>query len=201
MDLVWLGFPESALPGVLDLARGKGFGLEKGSDGHYVISGIPALGGYDEWKKSAVAEGLARAETPVKVRPLASSGKSKRSEYLLFRLLFDFSVYVLKTIPKFNKSYRFSLGERMVSNAMVLSEAVNLYVNHEHRLDFNDLAKTLLTLRFQFRLANELHQVSLKQWMYVNQNIEEIFRIVSPESTVPGNRGACVVESSIPPSP
>lgn len=100
-DFVWLGFPEKALGAILATAKSKNFVVKNISDSHIVISNIPNRGGFDAWKENAINSN--KVEKGVIPSP-DNKSLSQKSDYLLFRLVYDFSVYVLNLVPKFNKS-------------------------------------------------------------------------------------------------
>lgn len=196
-DFVWLGFPEKALGAILATAKSKNFVVKNISDSHIVISNIPNRGGFDTWKENAINSN--KVEKGVIPSP-DNKSLSQKSDYLLFRLVYDFSVYVLNLVPKFNKIYKFSIGSRIIEDVLDSAELVNLNVNHERFIDKNDLVKRFLNVRLRFRFANDLKQVSLKQWLFVNGKIEEILSIISPESIRSRTDGEGLEESSMPPT-
>lgn len=178
-DFVWLGFPESALNAVISVAKNKGFSVKNISENHIIISGIFNNNGFDSWKENVIRDNkISKGVIPSE----EDKSLSQKSDYFLFRLMYDFSIYVLKLVPNFNKVYRFSIGSRIIDNISFCIEMINLNVNHEHFIDKNNIIKRLLDVRLWFRIANDLKQVSLKQWMFVNGKIADILSIISPES-------------------
>lgn len=201
-DLVWLGFPKNVLKDLQLTAKQKGFIYETINEDHIVIKNVPNTDGYDEWK-SAILSTPNTPEPPKKVRENVQNEQKKEakaSEYLIYRLVFDFTVYASNLVPKINKIYRYPIGERLLNSLVDVMEHIYLYINHCARLDVDFLVQSFLRIRLDFRLLNELHQVSLNQWMFINQKIEEILKIVSPESLRSRTQGASNEESSILPA-
>ena len=128
-DFVWLGFPEKALGAILATAKSKNFVVKNISDSHIVISNIPNRGGFDAWKENAINSN--KVEKGVIPSP-DNKSLSQKSDYLLFRLVYDFSVYVLNLVPKFNKIYKFSIGSRIIED--VLDSAEPWHARRAHLL-------------------------------------------------------------------
>ena len=126
-DIVWLGFPNSALPHILDMAESRGCTIQHISSDHILVDGLQAVEGYSVWR-----EGIIRPTRIVDGKPKSSV---KNSEYLLFKRLYDFSLYTLKLVPKFDRDYKFSLGQRLIDISLELSEQSFLYVNHCSKLN------------------------------------------------------------------
>lgn len=191
-DLVWLGFPELVLKDILEMAVQKRFEVHHVSADHIVIQNVPEKGDFENWKNS-VTKASNDENKEVRTGP-------KQSVLLLFRICYDFTLYVSRLVPKFGKSYKFSYGEHMLQDSLNISELVYLNVNHDHFVSKNEIVQPLLRLRLDFRLLKDLKQISLKQWLFVNQKIEEMLQIISPESARSRTVRECVEESSILPS-
>lgn len=159
-DIVWLGFPNSALPHILDMAESRGCTIQHISSDHILVDGLQTTDGYSVWR-----EGIIRPTRIVDGKPKSSV---KNSEYLLFKRLYDFSLYTLKLVPKFDRDYKFSLGQRLIDISLELSEQSFLYVNHCSKLNTERVVLDLMRMRVYFRMANELHLVSQKQWLFLN---------------------------------
>ncbi|PWJ70164.1 MULTISPECIES: hypothetical protein [unclassified Fibrobacter] len=201
-DLVYLGFPKNVLSDLQLTSKQKGFVYEVIDDDHIVIRNVPNVDGYDEWKSGvlSIPKSTDQPKKESKSTPKEQKKEAKTSEYLLYRLVFDFTVYSSNLVPKINRIYRFPIGERLLNALVDVTEHVYLYINHVNKLDCDSLVQSLLRIRLDFRLLNELHQVSLNQWMFVNQKIEEILKIVSPESLRSRTQGVSNEESSILPA-
>lgn len=187
-DIVWLGFPNSALQKMLDTAESLGCSVQYITQEHILISGLHKLDGYPEWR-----EGIVR---PTRIVDGKSKSSIKNSEYLLFKQLYDFSIYVLKLVPKFDRDYKFSLGQRLIDISLELSEQSFLYVNHCSKLNTERVVLDLMRMRVYFRMANELHLVSQKQWLFINSNIEDCLKMLPRESACLRTGGEVVEESS-----
>lgn len=200
-DLVWLGFPKTVLKDIQMTAKQKSFSYEVLDDSHIVIKGIPDIDGFQEWKSnilSSPSEDKKKLATKETKDP--SKKETKTAEFLLYRLVFDFTIYASNLIPKINRSYRYPVGERIMNELLNVGEHVFLYINHRKAIDSTSIIDSLYRIRFDFRLLNELKQVSVNQWMFINQKIEEILKMVMPESMYSRMHGVSKEESSILPT-
>ena len=187
-DIVWLGFPDSALSKILDMAESQGCAVSNISPDHILVDGLQTMDGYSVWR-----EGVIRLTRIVDGKPKSSV---KNSEYLLFKRLYDFSIYTLKLVPKFDRVYKFSLGQRLIDISLELSEQSFLYVNHCSKLNTERVVFGLMRMRVYFRMANELHLVSQKQWLFINSTIEVCLKMLPRESACLRTGGEVVEESS-----
>ena len=200
-DLVWLGFPKTVLKDVQMTAKQKAFSYEVLDDSHIVIKGIPDIDGFQEWKSDILSSPTADKKKPTPKEAKDSSKKDvKTAEFLLYRLVFDFIIYSSKLVPKIDRDYKFTIGERIVNELVNVGEHIFLYINHRTAIDSTSVIDSLYRIRFDFRLLNELKQVSIDQWMFVNTKIEEILKTIMPESMSSRTHGASEEESSILPS-
>jgi hypothetical protein len=200
-DLVWLGFPKTVLKDIQMTAKQKLFSYEVLDDSHIVIKGIPNIDGFQEWKSnilSSPSEDKKKLTTKETKDP--SKKEAKTAEYLLYRLVSDFTIYASNLIPKINRSYRYPVGERIMNELLSVGEHIFLYINHRTAIDSTSVIDSLYRIRFDFRFLNELKQVSIDKWMFVNTKIEEILKTIMPESMSSRTHGASKEESSILPS-
>ena len=200
-DLVWLGFPKTVLKDIQMTAKQKSFSYEVLDDSHIVIKGIPNIDGFQEWKSnilSSPSEDKKKLTTKETKDP--SKKEAKTAEYLLYRLVSDFTIYASNLIPKINRSYRYPVGERIMNELLSVGEHIFLYINHRTAIDSTSVIDSLYRIRFDFRFLNELKQVSIDKWMFVNTKIEEILKTIMPESMSSRTHGASKEESSILPS-
>ena len=187
-DIVWLWFPDSALSKILDMAESQGCAVSNISPDHILVDGLQTMDGYSVWR-----EGIIRLTRIVDGKPKSSV---KNSEYFLFKRLYDFSIYTLKLVPKFDRVYKFSLGQRLIDISLELSEQSFLYVNHCSKLNTERVVFGLMRMRVYFRMANELHLVSQKQWLFINSTIEVCLKMLPRESACLRTGGEVVEESS-----
>ena len=174
-DLVYLGFPNTVLNDIKTMSENNNYIFENIDDSHIVIKGIPYINGFETWRASIPYQ-KETTETKNKVSNTNASG------YLLYKLIFDFTIYYSNLVPKINKIYRFTLGNKPMDILVNICENIYLYVNKHISLNYNALLQSIIRLRLDFRILNELHQISIKQWMFINQNIENILKMIFQES-------------------
>ena len=150
-DLVYLGFPKNVLSDLQLTSKQKGFVYEVIDDDHIVIRNVPNVDGYDEWKSGVllIPKSTDQPKKDSKSTPKEQKKEAKTSEYLLYRLVFDFTVYASNLVPKINRIYRFPIGERLLNALVDVTEHVYLYINHINKLDCDSLVQSLL--RFNSR--------------------------------------------------
>jgi len=146
-DLVWLGFPDNALKDVVDIAKERNFEVSKIDENHYSITNVVGVLGFEKWK-SAIVESSCKED-------VERVGKTNKLDYLLFRLVYDFELYVLKLVPKFNKVFKFSLGQRIIDYVMELGECVYMHVNKVSHLYVSNLKLTLHPRKISLQPASK----------------------------------------------
>ena len=179
-----VGFPETQLNKFMQSARDKGLTVTQIDSSHIVFSGLPAVGGFDDWKRDA---------------ELFSEDKSTKSDIcsakdtLLFKKCFDFAIYILKLVKHISKGYKFSIGQPMAVDMIEIAKETNAYANHISELPYNRLVRILQDTRIRLRLLNSLDELHEKQWLYANQLIQNILNLIIPESVRSSER--CRTES------
>lgn len=176
-ELIFLGFPDMTLDKIKSISFAKQYSVSILNESHITISGLPNISGYDEWSVGVLSGVMEYAQT---MRNAPESRLSKEA----YSLLLD----VFNVVPKFIKDYKFSIGQRMMSTALDISEQA--YAGKVNGEDINKL-------RMYFRVANELHQISDGWWHDAIKKIETVRMLGSASLRICGE--ACEAESSIPP--
>jgi len=196
MDLTWLGFPESVLPALQNVATANGWGWEPVSKDHVKITEIPGLEGFEAWKEKILADtsvpGSAKKE---KESVCAYSNPDMLRAY---RLIYDFDLYMFRLSARFNRDFRFGMGERLRGSLTDLLESLHLSLNHLEFFDTASALRLLQRVRVELRLLCDLKQLSEKQWFFANKSMEDIFKLLQPESARPRTGGECNEKSSGP---
>lgn len=172
-DIVWLGFPESSRQFFINLSNAKGYSVYYITDDHFVIKGVPTLGGFDDWKNN-----LVRSSSII-----PKESEIKNSEFHTYKLAYDFSLHVLRAISKFNRAYKFSLGQRINDTMTSIMSDIHLHINSLSELNIKTIKCEIMDLRLYFRMAKDLNQIKEKQWLFINSNLEGILESLSSESS------------------
>ena len=194
MDLVWLGFPESVLPALQAESAADGWEWNQVTNDHVKITGIPAQQGFEEWKEKIVAD-FARPEKAEEKNLLEPPVPDVLRAY---RLIYDFNLYIFRLSAKFNRDFKFGIGERLRGSLMDLLESAHLSLNHLEHFDASRALCLLERVRVELRLLCDLKQLSEKQWLFMNGKLEEILKLLLSESSRSRTTGACKEKSSDP---
>ena len=149
-SFVWLGFPEGVLQAVVAQAASLGARPEQVAEDHWVLSGLPAVAGFEAWKAGVLAQAVESAGANVSdaaVRVAASSTalsnaaqargvsepppRSTPEAGLMAAYLksYQLTLEIYRTCGTLAKEYRFSLGERLRLASSELVERLHLVVN------------------------------------------------------------------------
>jgi hypothetical protein len=92
---------------------------------------------------------------------------------------YDLTLWIVQKVEKFPKSYRFSVGQRMIDAALDL---LLLLVEAAYRRDKRETLRTagLRTnaLRFLLRLANDLKLLPPSAYGFATEQLDEVGRMV-----------------------
>ncbi len=194
-ELVWLGFPRNVLPVLEKESLSRLWSFRVVSEDHILIQGFPAAGDFETWKGAALSalQNAARPADSVIAVPRDAD------RFLpLYKQSYDFVVYLYGTTSKLSRDVRYGLGERMRLNATEGLESLHLVVNGcEDGIPLLvDYRKRIFRMRLDLRLLKDLHQINIKQWGYLNQQLETIQRILWSESGSSRTAGANPIQSS-----
>jgi len=93
--------------------------------------------------------------------------------------VYDLILWLLNRIPKFPRSHRFVLGDRIESIAL---EMLELLIEAAYTRDKAALLKRagiqLEKLRYLIRISKDLKFLSLRQYKFVSAQIDEVGRMV-----------------------
>lgn len=104
-DMVYMGFPASALPKVKLHCTNKSYNMQELSPDLIQITGLPTLElDFNIWKASH--------NQPLQIKPSADVSLPA------FKVAYELCLYLCKLCNKFSKSYRYSLGENLRKTAV-----------------------------------------------------------------------------------
>lgn len=93
----------------------------------------------------------------------------------VFKASYDLLIALFKTSRNFAREYRFTLGESIKKEAV---EMVKLIYRANKTADkaphLETARETLEIVRLELRLLKDLKQVNLKQFVYLNEQIESV---------------------------
>jgi len=92
---------------------------------------------------------------------------------------YQFLRWLAPTLEKFPKSYKFTLGERLLNGALDVLERLIEATYHRQPLPMLTAANLgLEKLRFLFRLATELKLLDLRRYEFAARAIDEVGRLI-----------------------
>ncbi len=111
---------------------------------------------------------MARTQTSVQQEPAQIVGKA-----------YDLTLWILPKTEKFPRSYRLSVGDRLVSNALDLLLNV---VEAAYAVEKGDLLSKASfkanALRYLLRLSKDLRLVSVDSYAHATERVDEIGRMI-----------------------
>lgn len=180
LDLVWLGFPQASLEGIVKNLCTRGCAVQLQNQDAVVLSTPWQVEGFALWKQVMMQK--ADAQQEIKLEPLrvahAADPHNKRADFLpVYRETYDLTIEVYKLSAKLSKDYKFSLGERLRQSTTDLLSQVHLAAGRRSVSLEIAIPKALQSLeesRLYLRMLKDLHQLNLERFARVNLNLEAI---------------------------
>jgi hypothetical protein len=186
-EVAWLGFPKNALPNIEKVAKEKGWSFEQKSSDYIIIGGVPATNGYEKWwadivKPIRTAQAVASAKK-------ASATSSSQSQLLpAYKTAYDLCLHIHRATAKMPKEFRYELGARVRNYVTDITENLHLMCNAKPDMRTNsksdkivDCANTVHKLRIDIRILNDLQQIGINQWGFLNEQIEKLLDCLRAE--------------------
>jgi hypothetical protein len=179
-EVAWLGFPSSALSNIKRIAIEKGFTFEQKSQDHIFIGKVPQPSGYEKWWLEAVKAKVSKTTDNI--------SKSLNSEHRLlpaYKVAYSLCLHICRATEKMPKEFRYDLGVRLRGYAVDLSENLHLMANNikaagmENKIQ--ECAVIAHKLRIDSRILKDIHQISIKQWGFINQQLEDFLNLLRAE--------------------
>jgi len=196
-EVAWLGFPSSALPAIQKTATDKGFGFEQKSADHIIISSVPQTSGYEEWWA-----GIVKKKAPP-AQPDFPSAKNARDGILpAYKTAYDLCLHIHRATVKMPREFRYELGARVRDCATDIVENLHLMANSvglsQEKSELTECAAKAHKLRIDIRLLKDLQQIGIKQWGFLNSQIENLLNLLRAEFCNANSRiaGATQIQSS-----
>jgi len=93
--------------------------------------------------------------------------------------LYDVILWFLPQVEKFPREYKFTLGDRIVENLLDSLDTLLEAVYTKERLSLlRKLNLNLEKLRYQTRLAKDLHALNLKKYEYASREIDALGKMI-----------------------
>lgn len=169
-EMVYLGFPKSALEGVIKEAADKGYEIAKQEEDKVVIKGLAPAGGFNEWKAGV---GFPSAKTAIK----ENSGDAVL--FLpVYKTAYELTLEVFRFSSRIHRDYKYGLGERLREECTGMLRDIHLMVNglgsNAEEPGGRRIAKALESARLYLRILKDMKEVNLKRFILLNEKIEDI---------------------------
>ena len=107
------------------------------------------------------------------------SQSSHTDELPIIRAHYDFMLWLTPKMSKFPREHRFTLGQR-IERLMgeILEKLIRAKFNRQRRDILASVNVDLEVLRFQIRLAKDLHCLSLKSYGHASRQLVDVGRQV-----------------------
>lgn len=190
-QMVWLGFPKGILADFESEAKENGLQWNIVDENHIVVSGCAKQDKFDSWKQGVISN---VPKTPLTGQmnlfdsvPTKVSACVDKDELLrLYRIAYDLCLYVLRNTAKVAKEFKFGLADKIRDEALLMVESLHLNVNGLECLDSKEIGLSLNRLRIKFRLLCDLRQISVKQWMFFNKQLEDLMKYSCQSLSIQG---------------
>ncbi|MGA3025731.1 MAG: diversity-generating retroelement protein Avd [Bryobacteraceae bacterium] len=92
---------------------------------------------------------------------------------------YEFSLWLVRKVENFPRSYRFSVGDRLVQGVLdLLLRLVDAAYSREKGGILMEVNGMLNRMRFLLRLAKDLNLLTMDSYGYAAERVEEIGRMV-----------------------
>ena len=105
--------------------------------------------------------------------------KPSTPEYpVVVQKAYEFSLWLIQKVENFPKSYRFSLGDRLLQGALdLLMHLVDAAYSREKAAILTEVNRLLNRMRFLIRLAKDLKLLTIDAYGHAAERVEEIGRM------------------------
>jgi len=91
---------------------------------------------------------------------------------------YDFTLWILPKVEKFNRAYRFTIGERLTNQTLDL---LNTLVEAAYTRQKEDLLvranRQVNAIRFLLRLAKDLKLLTIDSYVFASEQLNEVGRM------------------------
>jgi len=176
-EVAWLGFPKTALAEIEKSVHARGWTFEQKDADHIIIGNISQTAGYEEWWAGIVKKKPKPAEPEFK---FAKTGKN--GVLAAYKTAYDLCLHVHRATAKMSKEFRYELGARVRGYSMDILESLHLAANEVHvKFEVTECAAKIHKFRVDIRVLKDLQQVSIKQWGFLNNQIELLLDLLRAE--------------------
>jgi len=175
-EAAWIGFPSSALNTIRQTAEKKGFGWEQKSADHILVNNVTPSIGYEEWWAKIVKK------KPKPSEPNFATNDKNANLLAAYKTAYDLCLHVHRATVKMPREFRYELGARVRNHVTDISENLHLAVNNiKASPDIGETAAMIHRFRIDIRILKDLFQIDIKQWGFLNNQIETLLNLLRAE--------------------
>jgi four helix bundle protein len=101
------------------------------------------------------------------------------TELQVIAVMYDASKWICQKVEKMPRSYRFTLGDRLVNASLdIYLLLVEAQYTDERKLVLKRANRELEKLRHILRLAHDLTPISLKSYQYISEQLNQVGKMI-----------------------
>jgi hypothetical protein len=105
---------------------------------------------------------------------------ARHDELPVYKATYDMMLSVFRFVKDFSKEYKYSVGDTLKTETMALMTLIyRANVRTDKRAVLQEARERIEVIRLYIRLMKDLQQVSLKQFVQVNAQVETVSRQLS----------------------
>jgi 23S rRNA-intervening sequence protein len=110
--------------------------------------------------------------------PRKNLGKPSSELPVVVQKAYEFSLWLIQKVENFPRSYRFSVGDRLVQSVLdLLLRLVDAAYSRDKSAILNEVNGLLNRMRFLLRLAKDLKLLLVDSYGFAAESVEEIGRM------------------------
>jgi len=188
-EMVYLGFPDDALAKVLAKANLQHSSFERIDDRHVVIRDFQVYSGYESWKSEKFNAGINKQQE--KSEPKEMEPAPDRNLLAAYKETYESVKYIFTRTGETSKLYRYGLGDKLRGECLDFLDIVNCANLSSRKFEGLAAFDLFCRIRIKLRMLLDFHEISEKQWFYINERLENIKKLLRLESFGLRFNGAC----------
>ena len=172
-EMVYLGFPQSALPNLL---KEKGLKMDGETSQFLVLRPFSTKQDFELWKASVPCNSKEEGEQLLLAQERVMPRFADNHPLHVYKTGFDCMVSVYKLVENMKRGYKYSVGEELKKDAFRLGLIAFRIAQQKRNVNKSKLYEAAFqqvdVVRLRLRLLQELHQLNITAFTRVNTQIE-----------------------------
>ncbi len=99
------------------------------------------------------------------------------SDLPLYKASYDLFLEIFRFTKEFNKEYKYTIGETLKKEAIELIMLIyRTNIKEDKKETLKNTREKVEVIRLIIRLTKDLHQISIKKFVFINKKIENVSR-------------------------